>query len=268
MTGRSAYRIFVNVLAAVVIGFLVLPILSVVPASLNPTSFIRIPPPEYSTRWFVAFFADPAWLRALKTSTQTALLATCLSVGLGTLAAIGLWRMGRRWSRLVMMVMLIPLIVPTIITGVALYASARKVGLNGTVLGLAIAHTVLCLPYAIINIGVSLQALNPILLRAADGLGASPFHAFRTVLLPNIVPGVAGAAVFSFVISFDELVVSIFLTGVRSVTLPVKMWEVIRTEFTPIVTAAAVVMLVLSIVLFLAVQLARSLGQRDQGARS
>ncbi len=86
-------------LAAVVIGFLVLPILSVVPASLNPTSFIRIPPPEYSNRWFVAFFADPAWLSCAQDQHQTALLATCLSVGLGTLAAIGLWRMGRRWSR-------------------------------------------------------------------------------------------------------------------------------------------------------------------------
>jgi len=92
----------------------------------------------------------------------------------------------------VMMVMLIPLIVPTIITGGgALAPVPARSGLNGTVLGLAIAHTVLCLPYAIINIGVSLQALNPILLRAADGLGASPSMPFRTVLLPNIVPGVA-----------------------------------------------------------------------------
>lgn len=264
MRNISINRIVMNILASAVIAFLVLPVLSVVPASLNSTSFIRIPPPEYSTRWFLTFFADVAWLRALRTSILTAFLATSLSVVLGTLAAIGLWRIERSWSQPLQMIMLVPLVVPTVITGVALYSTARNFGLNGTIIGLSIAHAILCLPYAVINIRVALQSINPIMLRAADGLGASPFYAFHRILLPNILPGVAGASVFSFVISFDELVVSIFLVGVRTVTLPVKMWEVIRTEFTPIIAAAAVVMLTLSIILFFFVQVVRGIGGNDK----
>jgi putative spermidine/putrescine transport system permease protein len=143
-----------------------------------------------------------------------------------------------------------PLVVPAIVLAVALYYVARPLGLAGTTAGLALGHTLMCLPYVVINVGVSLRILDASLERAAAGLGASPWRIFRTVTLPGIAPGLAGGAVFAAITSFDELIVSIFLAGVRTQTLPVKLWETIRVEFTPVVAVAASVIIAISLLGF------------------
>ena len=121
------------------------------------------------------------------------------------------------------------------------------------------------LPLVVINVGVSLARLDQNLLRAAAGLGAGNWHVFRTVTLPAIKPGLAGGAAFAFVTSFDEVVISIFIAGYGAKTLPVKLWEQIRVEFTPVSAAGSTVILLLTVVLFVAVQLARS--QRSGGQK-
>jgi putative spermidine/putrescine transport system permease protein len=110
-----------------------------------------------------------------------------------------------------------------------------------------IAHTMLALPYAALNVGVSLRAVDPRLMLAASGLGAAPFRVFRTVTLPLILPGVVGGAVFAFVTSFDEVVLSMFLAGPSAKTLPVRIWEELRVELTPVVAVAAALMMGLAL---------------------
>jgi len=260
MTGRGYSTGLTQVLGGLVLAFLMLPILAVVPASLNQSSFIKIPPDIYSTRWYVALVKDAGWTTAILASTQVAVLATCLSVALGTLAALGLERLGRWWRSLLTGLVLAPLIVPVIMTSIALYYVMRRLGLHGSILGLALGHTVLCLPFVVLNVGVSLARLDPFLLRAAAGLGAKPLYAFRTVTLPAIKPGLAAGAAFAFITSFDEVVISIFLAGANAKTLPVKLWEQIRIEFTPVAAAGSTVILVVTVLLFLLVQLFRSRG--------
>jgi hypothetical protein len=126
-------------------------------------------------------------------------------------------------------------VTPAIVLAVALYSMARATGLVGTTAALVIAHTVLALPFVVLNVGVSLDGLDRRLLLAAAGLGASDLHIFRTVTLPLIAPGVVGGAVFAFVTSFDEVVLSIFLAGPTVKTLPVRIWEEIRLAYTPVV---------------------------------
>ena len=243
-------------LGSAVLAFLMLPILAVVPASFNHGTFIRIPPEAWSLRWYQRFFADPEWLSSLWTSFQVALIATALSVLIGTASALGLARVGGRLRASLTGLVLAPMIVPVVVTAVALYYIGRYWGLTGTLLGLAVAHVLMCLPFVVLNVGVGLRGLDPTWLRAAEGLGASPQRVFLTVTLPTILPGLFGGAVFSLITSFDEVVMSIFLAGIRAKTLPVKMWETVRLEFTPVLSVASTLLILLTIVLFAMFRLA------------
>lgn len=253
----------VQVVGALVLAFLMLPIFAVVPASLNQSTFIKIPPEAYSFRWYHQLVSDPGWTNAILTSGEVAVLATVFSVVLGTLAALGLERLGRGWRTVLSGLMLAPLIVPVIMTSIALYYTMRRIGLHGTLTGLALGHTVLCLPFVVLNVGVSLNGLDPSLARAAAGLGARPWYIFRTVILPAIRPGLAAGAAFAFITSFDEVVISIFLAGANAKTLPVKLWEQIRVEFTPVAASGSTVILIVTIAIFLAIQIVRSRGPRS-----
>jgi putative spermidine/putrescine transport system permease protein len=252
----------------IVLAFLLLPILAVIPASFNEASFIKLPPDSFSIRWYQAFFADVGWVHSVVNSMKVALFATVFSLVIGTMTALALDRLAPRWRTLMTGLVISPLIVPVIMTSIALYYVSRRVGLYGTVPGLALGHSLLCLPFVVINIGVSLNRLDANLLRAAAGLGAGPWHAFRTVIFPAILPGLAGGAAFAFVTSFDEVIISIFIAGYGAKTLPVKLWEEIRVEFTPVVAAGATVILLLTVVVFVITQLLRSRAQRRAVAGS
>lgn len=248
-------RIAANAAASLVLAFLVLPILSVIPASFNKASFIYLPPKAYSTVWYARFLQDTEWRSALVNSVEVAVLATVMAMVLGTLAAIGLRRIDGRLRTGMTALFIAPMIVPVIVTAVALYRGALDVGLNGTILGMSLGHMILALPFVVINVGISLRGIDPNWIRAASGLGAGPWTTFRTVTLPNVLPGVVGGAVFSFITSFDEVVISVFLAGYANKTLPVKIWESIRLEFTPVIAVAATLMIALVVVLFAVTQM-------------
>jgi len=247
-------RISANGACSLVLAFLVLPILSVVPVSFNRSSFIYLPPKAYSDAWYGRFFADTEWRSSLLHSIEVALLATAMALVLGTLAAIGLRRVGGRLRAGLAALFLAPMIVPVIVTAVAFYRSALDVGLNGTIIGMSLGHLLLALPFVVINVGISLRAVDPNWIRAAEGLGAGPWTIFRTVTLPHVVPGIVGGAVFSFVTSFDEVVIAVFMAAYSNKTLPVKIWESIRLEFTPVVAVAATMMILIAIVLYACAQ--------------
>lgn len=265
MMGQPLFlRILGHAGAGLVLAFLVLPILAVLPASFNHASFIALPPNDYSLRWYEAFLGDREWQSALVNSVEVAVIATVVAVILGTLSALGLRRMTGRWQRAVTGLFLAPMIVPVIVTAVAIYRSALDVGMSGTALGIGLSHAVLAFPFVVINVGIALRAVNENWLRAAAGLGAGPWRIFRTVTLPNITPGMVGGAVFAFITSFDEVVVAVFMAGYSNKTLPVKMWEAIRIEFTPVVAVAATLMILLAIVLFGIAQALTRKGERPE----
>jgi putative spermidine/putrescine transport system permease protein len=116
-------------------------------------------------------------------------------------------------------------------------------------------HVVLALPFVLINVGISLRSVDRFWLRAAAGLGASQWTIFRTIILPHILPGLFGGAVFAFITSFDEVVMTIFMAGPRTTTLPVKLWETIRLEFTPVMAVAATLVVLLGFTLLVGSQI-------------
>jgi putative spermidine/putrescine transport system permease protein len=241
-------RYWTKAFAALIAALIVIPVLAVVPLAFSEQSFMRLPPQDWSLRWWRGFFADASWLRSLLTSLEVAAFSCILSVSAGTSAALGLTRLAPRPKALVNGLFLGPMVAPVIVLAVGLYALARQAGLVGSVPGLVLAHTMLALPYVVLNVGVSVAALDPRLALAASGLGAGPWRIFRTVTLTHILPGMLGGGIFAFVTSFDEVVLAVFLAGPGMKTLPVRIWEEVRVQYTPVVAVAATIMIALALI--------------------
>ncbi|MFD1933702.1 ABC transporter permease [Nonomuraea mangrovi] len=231
--------------------WLVAPALIVVPLSFTDKPSLKFPPDGYSTRWYANFFGDSAWMSALGTSVQVALLVTVVATVLGTAAALGLTRAKIRGLAVAQGSLLAPMIVPGVVLAIGTYAVFLKLQLVGTLVGFVMAHTVLALPFVIIPVTASLRGFDRRLEDAAASLGASRWTAFRSVTLPLVAPGVASGALFAFVTSFDEVVVSLFIQSPYLQTLPVKMYASVTRETDPTIAAAATMIIVLTTTLVL-----------------
>lgn len=247
---------------ALVFAFLVLPTLAIIPLSLNPSSFLVFPDDGLSLRWYRALFASPDWMRALRNSLAVAVATTLIATPLGTLAAIGLARMRSRAKPLIAGLFAAPLVVPVVVVAIAFYFLFAPLGLVNGFAGLVIAHTVLATPFVVIVVHASLQGFDFGLLRAASSLGARPATVLMRVLAPLIGPGIAAGAVFAFMTSFDETVVALFIAGPEQRTIPLQMFEGVREQISPAITAAATLLVIASSLLLGAAELLRRRAER------
>ena len=245
--------------------FLVVPLLVVVPLSFNSGSFLSFPLAGISTRWYEALFASSAWMRALRNSIIIGLVATALATVLGTAAALGLKRLTPGVSQVLSFIVLSPIVVPVVISAVGIYFLYAPFGLVSSTLGLALSHTVLATPFVVITVMASLDGFDMNLQRAAQACGASPFVAFRRVTLPLILPGVVSGAIFAFAVSFDDVVMALFLAGPEQRTLPVQMFNGVREEINPIIAAAATMLILLAVTLLALVEFLRRRSARLAG---
>ena len=255
-------------LVALVLMFLVLPVLVIVPLSFNSGTFLVYPMQGFSLRWYEAFFSSAEWMRSLKNSMIVAPAATVLAMVFGTLASIGLTRSEFRGKALVMSLLISPMIVPVVIVGVASYLFFAPLGLGNSYLSLIVVHAVLGVPFVIITVSATLQGFNYNLARAASSLGASPITAFRRVTLPLIAPGVITGGLFAFATSFDEVVVTLFLAGPEQATLPRQMFSGIRENLSPTIAAAATLLIIFSVLLLLALEWLRGRSEKMRTAVS
>ncbi|MFW5417983.1 ABC transporter permease [Nocardiopsis sp. CNT-189] len=220
-------------------AWLVLPALVVVPLSFTDKASLAFPPTGWSTRWYANFFTDPQWSRSLLDSLTVALAVTATATVLGTAAALGLTRAKVRGLPLAHGALLAPVIVPGVVVAIGMYGLFLQLRLTGTFFGFLMAHTVLALPFVVIPVTAALRGFDTRYEQAAAVLGAGPLTAFRTVTLPMIAPGVAAGALFAFVTSFDEVVVSLFVQSPYLRTLPVQMYSSVTRDTDPTIAAAA-----------------------------
>jgi putative spermidine/putrescine transport system permease protein len=236
-----------TVMAASVLVFLCLPIVIVIPMSFSSAESLAFPPPGLSLRWYASFFGDPRWLDAARTSIIVAVTSSSLAVVFGSAAAYGLVR-GTWWGRGALEAnFLAPLIVPQVITAVALYIYFARLGILGTMHGLIIGHTVLGLPYVVLVMSVAIRAFDVRIEQVALSLGASWGQMFVRVLIPNLLPSLIAAWIFAFVISFDEVIITIFLSGAHE-TIPKRMFNELVLRVDPTITAIATLLIAISIV--------------------
>jgi putative spermidine/putrescine transport system permease protein len=252
-TGRCAFYTY----CALVFVFLLVPILVIIPLSFNADPFLTYPLTGFSLRWYADFFSSPRWLNALKNSLLVGFATTAIATPLGTLAALGLVRQQVPFKPLLQAVLISPLIVPVIITAVGMYFLYAPRGLTNSYVGLILSHTVLSAPFVVVVVHATLDGFDARLFRAGLSLGASPVTVFFQVLLPLVWPGVFAGAVFAFTTSFDEVVTAIFLAGPAQRTLPLQMFEGIREEISPTITAAATVFITVTVLLLVMVELLR-----------
>lgn len=229
--------------------FLIGPILAFVPMAFNDVAILHYPIQHFSLRWFRALFASPDWSRTLLNSFLVAAGTTVLALLIGVTAAIGLWRWRSAGKNVLMVLIMTPMIVPSVIGATSMYFAFARVGLDYSYLGLVLAHCAFAAPIVVVTVSAALQRFDGNLLRAAASLGASPLLSFRRVTLPLILPGVVSGAVFAFAISFDDVVAALFLAGPDQRTLPVQMYMRSGDLFDLVIAAAATVMLVIAIAL-------------------
>lgn len=244
-----------RVVTCCVLAFLVLPILIMVPISFTSGNLLAFPLPGLSFRWYESLVEKPIWLTAARNSLMIGLASASLATALGTMAALGLARSQFPFKSLVMALILSPILIPIVITAVGIYFAFAAVGLSGTYAGLVLAHTALAVPFVVVTVVAALENFDFNLVRAARVLGATPWTAFRRVTLPIIFPGVISGALFAFVTSFDEIVVTLFLAAPDQRTLPRQIFSGVREYVSPGIAAVATLLVVLSALLLVTVQL-------------
>lgn len=235
--------------AALVMAFLLLPIVFIALLSFGSSRWMMFPPPEWTLRWYEELATDPRWAEAMWLSLRLALTVTVLSVLLGGAAAFALVRGRFRGRRVLKAFFVAPMIVPVVIVAIALYAFSLKVGLNGTFAGFVAGHLVIAVPFSVICISNALRGFDPALEQAAAVCGAGRLETLRRVTIPSTAPGFLAAAIFSFLASWDEVVVSIFMASPQLQTLPVRMWTSLRSDLTPVIAAASTLLVLASLIL-------------------
>jgi putative spermidine/putrescine transport system permease protein len=252
--------------------FLITPILVVMPLSFNAEDFftftpemLRFDPAGYSLKHYRDFFTNDAWQDAMKNSLQIAPVATLLSVTFGTLAAIGLSQPHVPFRRAIMAILISPMIVPLIISAAGMYFFYSRVGLQGTYLGVVLAHAALGIPFVIITVTATLVGFDRSLTRAAANMGANPVTTFFRVQMPLILPGVISGGLFAFITSFDEVVIVLFVGSAGQKTLPWQMFIGLREQISPTILAVATILVIISICLLTVVELLRRRSERLRG---
>lgn len=249
-------RILEGVLAAfgsLVIGFLLLPIVVVVPMSFNAAPIFEFIPSQPSLDQYRRLLDSPDWLDVLWRSMRIAAAAMIVATIVGTLAALGVTRLPARARSAIEALLISPQIVPSIVIAATSYYMFAALGLIGSVAGIVVMHSLLALPFVVIMVQSRLQSIGPDLAQASASLGAGPITTFRLITLPQIRMALIGAGVLAFHVSFDEVVLALFLSGARTKTLPVKLWDSILFEVSPMLPAISTLVIVIPLVLVLPV---------------
>jgi putative spermidine/putrescine transport system permease protein len=236
---------------ALLLGALTLPLAILVVLSFSADSTLAFPPSGLSLRWFGYLAGRHELVTAALVSVRIALVASFAAVVLGVLASLALVRERLPEKAIVEGVLMSPLTLPGIITGVAFLQFVSLIGFRSSFLRLVLAHVVICTPYAIRSISANLYGLDPSLEEASHVLGAGPWRTFRRILLPLMLPGITSAFIFAFVTSFDNVVVSLFLISGDTVTLPIRILTYVEWQFDPSMAAISAILTVFTTALVL-----------------
>jgi putative spermidine/putrescine transport system permease protein len=241
-------------LAGVVYALLLAPVFVVLVISFSADNFIIFPPTGYSLRWYERLFANEALMRGLRLSLLLALIVTVLSLLIAVPAAFAISRRMMPGADALRSFFLAPLLLPTLVLGLALLMALQPFRLTATLTGLALGHLTVTVPFVIRFMVTAFNALPEHIEEAAASLGASPWRVVLRVTLPLALPGLAASGFLAFLLSFDETVISLFLSGPRATTLPVEMVRYVEGRTDPLVAALSVILIVCTIAVVLVIE--------------
>ncbi len=235
-------------------GFLIAPLVMVVAISFTSSQLLRFPPEGFSLRWYYALIDNPQFIEAAWTSFQLAVACSIVATLIGTTAAIAIYRYRFFGRNAIYLLLLSPLMLPQLILAIALLIYLSRAGLPGSFLSLLIGHVLVTLPFVVRLVLVGLERIDPNIERAAAVAGATRFEVFFRVTIWLIFPGMFAGAAFAFIMSFDNIVVSLFFTTSRMVTLPVEIYEYLEYADDPLITAVSSVVILLIVAMLLVIE--------------
>ena len=253
-------RLWLYCLAVIIMCLLVIPTVIVIPMSFSDSQYLEFPPQTWSLRWYHEYLDTPRWMNATVTSFKVASLTMLVATPFGTMAAYGLFVSGSRLGKIVFFMLMTPMIVPVILIAIGTFYVFGKLGLVNSILGLVLAHTVLSLPIVMIIVTAALRTYDLNQERVAQSLGSTRLRAFFEITLPQLKFSILTAALLAFLTSFDEVIISIFLSGGGNSTLTKQMFSALRDYIDPTIAAISTLMILLSTGLMLGLQF---IGDKD-----
>lgn len=258
-------RVWLYVLAALIMIFLVVPTLLVIPMSFSSAQYLEFPPREWSLRWYRSYFGSASWMQATSTSLKAGFLTALVATPLGTMAAYGLLLSRLRYAALINTLLLTPIVVPVILIGIGVFYAYVKLKLVNTLTGLVLAHSMLAIPVVMMVVSAALKTYDMNQERVARSLGASRLKAFLLVTLPQIRFTVVTGAVLAFLTSFDEIIISLFVSGGDHSTLTRNMFNALRDQVDPTIAAISTIIVVVTSLLLVLTQFAGKKEKRPNG---
>jgi len=252
-------------LVALILAWLIIPIIIIVPMSFSSARFLTFPPPSWSLRWYEAYLNNAVWMQATRVSLIVSVSSAILATLFGTAAAYALNMTSSRLVRSLQMLLLLPLVVPIVITAVGVFLVYAQVGLLASMTGLILANTMLGLPYVVISVLVGLRKFDPTQEMVSRSLGMNRLRTFFVVTLPQIRPSVISGMLFAFISAIDETVVSLFIAGGEYQTLTKRMFTALRDEIDPTIAAISSLLTAISFILVMLVALNARSSDRKQG---
>ncbi|MET4806194.1 ABC transporter permease [Limibacillus sp. MBR-115] len=229
-------------------AYLILPMLVIFPVSLTDKRFLSLPSLDKLSLRHYETLLEPTWLSSIGQSIVIGVGCAIVSVTLGTLAAIGLWRMRSALSDTLFGLLVLPLVVPPIATALGMYGVWHRLGLFDSYLGTILAHSAWAVGFVVVTVYAGLSNIDRSWERAARSLGASAAQSVWWVIVPNVMPGILSGALFAFVISWDEVILTLFVTSREINTLPKQIFVAIRDNVDPAIASAASGLVVLTMV--------------------
>lgn len=262
-----ASSLLLYAVVALILAWLVIPIVIILPMSFSSARFLTFPPPSWSLRWYEAYLGSAAWMQATRVSLIVAVCSAILATIFGTAAAYALNMTSSKLVRSLQLVLLLPLVVPIVITAVGVFLVYAQAGLLASMTGLILANTMLGLPYVITSVLVGLRKFDHTQEMVSRSLGMNRLRPFFVVTLPQIRPSVISGLLFAFISAMDETVVSLFISGGEYQTLTKRMFTALRDEIDPTIAAISSLLTAVSFIMLMLVAInARGGEQRVEKA--
>ncbi len=245
-------------LAALVAVFLLMPLIAVIPVSFTPNRYLSLPEGDWSLRHYRALLENPAWIRGTALSIGIGVASSLLATTLALAFSLGIWILQPRHAGVLMGIALLPMVAPPVVSALTLYfflitlSKINNLVAYDTWAGVALAHSVMIAPFAVVLITVALAQVDRRIDMAARGMGAGLMVRVRSIILPNIRFGLLSALLLTFVLSWEEIGVTLFITSVNAVTLPRLMWMGLRDNIDPAIAAISVILIFIVVVVILA----------------
>ncbi|MCP5082025.1 MAG: ABC transporter permease [Alphaproteobacteria bacterium] len=255
-------RVWLYILAGLVMVFLVAPTVIVIPMSFSESQYLEFPPRTWSVRWYEHYFASSEWMAATRTSVLVAFFTMLVATPLGVMAAYGLFVSNLRFAHLIFLLLISPMMVPVVLIAIGVFYVYAKLKMVHTVGGLVLAHSMLAIPLVLIVVSSALKSYDMNQEMVARSLGASRLRAFMVITLPQIRFALITSALLSFITSFDEVIVALFVSGGDNATLTRSMFITLRDQIDPTIASISTIMVLVSTSLLV---MAQMFGQNKDG---